>query len=255
MELLNGKRILILGVANERSLAWGMAEEFKAMGARLALTYQGDALKKRVIPLADKIGAEWTCDVDVTDLNCLKDLRDQVEKEWGQIDVLVHSVAFADRADLKGRFIETSAEGFSKAMNISAYSLVSLCNSLEGLMSEGGSVMAMSYHGSQKIIKNYNVMGVAKAALEACVRYLSVDLGDKGIRINAISAGPVKTLASSAVSGLKTIFDKVELEAPMKRNITKNDVGKMATFLASDLSENVTGQILYVDSGLSTLGL
>lgn len=252
---LKGKKALILGVANDRSIAWAIAKALHDNGAEIALTYQGEALKKRVEPLAEQIDCKYLFEVDVTSENQLKQLKKSLESKWENFDILVHSIAFADRDDLKARFIETSREGFLKALEISAYSLVGLCGSLEPLLNPGGSVMAMTYYGSQKVIPNYNIMGVAKAALESSVRYLACDLGQKRIRINAISAGPIKTLAASGVSGFRSMLSQVEEKAPLKENITQEDVGQMALYLASDLSRRVTGQTFYVDAGLSILGL
>ncbi len=254
MGLLEGKKALILGVANERSIAWGIAQSFKEQGARIALTYLNDALKKRVEPLSQKLGTDFLCEMDVTVDGHYKELHDTLQSNWGSFDILVHSLAFADREDLKGRFVDTSRNGFQLAMDVSAYSLVGLCQSLKNIMNPGSSIMAMTYHGSQKVVKNYNVMGVAKAALEASSRYLADDLGPENIRVNCISAGPIKTLAASGISGFRGILDQVTEKAPMRRNITPHDVGGVATYLASDLSHGVTGQIHYVDSGYSILG-
>lgn len=254
MGLLEGKKVLILGVANERSIAWGIAQQMKSQGAKVAFSYMNDAIKKRVEPLAEKIGADFTFEMDVTNDEHYESLADCISSKWDKVDVIVHSIAFADRVDLKGDFVNTSREGFKMACDISAFSLVGLANSLSGLMTDGGSIMAMSYYGSQKVIKNYNVMGIAKAALEASTRYLANDLGEKGIRVNCISAGPIKTLAASGISGFRELLSKVEENAPMRKNVTPENVGGSAVYLASDLSEGVTGQVIYVDSGLSILG-
>jgi enoyl-[acyl-carrier protein] reductase I len=253
MGLLDGKRALILGVANDYSLAWGITKAFTDQGASVALSYQGDALKKRVEPLAEQIGADFTFEMDVTNDDHYTQMYDLVKEKWGTFDILVHSIAFADRADLKNGFMKTSRKGFAMACDISAFSLVGLCQSLSELMNPYGSVMAMTYHGSQKVAKNYNVMGVAKAALEASVRYLSVDLGQKKIRINAVSAGPVKTLAASGMSGFRDLLSQTASISPMQENIDINDVGNMAVYLASDMSKRVTGQTMYVDAGLSIM--
>jgi enoyl-[acyl-carrier protein] reductase I len=254
MGLLTGKKVLIFGVANERSIAWGIARQMKEQGAQIGLSYMNDAIKKRVEPLAKELGADFTFEMDVTNDDHYLTLEEKIKKEWDSVDVLVHSIAFADRADLKDSFVKTSREGFKLACDISAFSLVGLSNSLYSMMNEGGSIMAMSYYGSQKVIKNYNVMGVAKAALEASTRYLANDLGQHGIRVNCISAGPVKTLAASGISGFRELLSKVEENTPMRKNITTENVGGSAVYLASDLAEGVTGQVLYVDSGLSILG-
>lgn len=253
--LLEGKRALILGLANNKSIAYGVAEAFKAQGARLAFNYVGDAIKKRVEPISEELGGEFTFQCDVCDDAQIQAAADLVQEKWGGVDVIVHSIAFANREDLQGRFIETSRDGFKLAMDVSAYSLTGICRAFEPLMEEGASVMTMTYNGSQRVIPGYNVMGVAKAALEASVRYLAVDLGAKGVRINAISAGPIKTLAASAVSSLKHIFTHIDEHSPLRRNITTADVGGTAAYLASDLSSAVTGQIIYVDSGYNIMGI
>lgn len=255
MSLLAGKKALILGVANERSIAWGIANEMKAQGASVALSYLNDALKKRVEPLSEEIGADFIFEMDVTNDDHYAKMKQVVEEKWGKFDILVHSLAFADREDLKGDFSQTSRKGFSLACDISAFSLIGLCDSLRSLMNENGSVIAMTYYGSQKVISNYNIMGVAKAALEASSRYLADDLGKQKIRVNCISAGPIKTLAASGISGFRNILKTVEEKAPLKENVTAKDVGGTAVYLASDLSGGVTGQILYVDAGLSILGV
>lgn len=254
MKLLEGKKALIFGVANERSIAWGIAQEFKKHGAQIAFSYVNDAIKKRVEPLAEQIGADFIFEMDVTNDEHYQKLPGIISEKWGNFDILVHSIAFADRTDLKDSFVKTSREGFKLACDISAFSLVGLSNSLTELMNEGGSIMAMSYYGSQKVITNYNVMGVAKAALESSTRYLANDLGEKGLRVNCISAGPIKTLAASGISGFRDLLGKVEEIAPMRKNVTPTDVGGTASYLASDLSSGVTGQVIYVDSGLSILG-
>ncbi len=253
--LLQGKKALVLGLANNKSIAYGIARAFKAQGARLAFNYVGDAIRKRVEPLSAELGGEYTFQLDVADDAQIAAAADLVREKWGDLDILVHSVAFANREDLSGRFLDTSRDGFHLALDISAYSLTGICRAFEPLFREGSSVLCLTYHGSTKIIPGYNVMGVAKAALEASVRYLSYDLGARGVRVNAISAGPIKTLAASAVSGLKDIFSRVEEHAPLRRNVTTADVGGAATFFASDLAHGVTGEILYVDSGFSQLGI
>ena len=246
--LLQGKKALILGLANNKSIAYGIAHAFKEQGARLAFNYVGDAIKKRVEPLSEELGGEF----DDAQIQAAADL---VKEKWGGVDILVHSVAFANREDLSGRFLDTSRAGFHLALDISAYSLTGICRAFEPLLHDGSSVLTMTYHGSTKVIPGYNIMGVAKAALEASVRYLSYDLGEKGVRVNALSAGPIKTLAASAVSGLKNIFTRVEEHAPLRRNVTTADVGGAAVFLASELSHGVTGEVIYVDSGFSQLGI
>lgn len=251
MGILEGKKVLILGVANERSIAWGIAKSAREQGASVALTYLNDAMKKRVIPLADEIGADFTCEMDVSKDEHYDKLRDVVEKEWGKFDVLVHSIAFANKEDLRGRFSDISREGFIKAFDISAFSLIGLCQSLKDLINPGGSILSMTYEGSVKVVKGYNVMGVAKAALESITRYLADDLGIDGIRVNAISAGPIRTLAASGVSGITSLTKVIEERSPLRRNITIHDVGGTAAYLASELAAGVTGQVIYVDSGVS----
>lgn len=253
--LLKGKKALIFGVANEKSIAYGIAQQFKKQGAKLAFSYVNDAIKKRVEPISDELGGEFIFPCDVSSDEDVANSAEFVKKQWGDIDILVHSVAFANRDDLKKRYIETSRDGFHLALDVSAYSLVTLCNAYEPLMKPGASIIAMTYLGASKVITNYNVMGVAKAALEASVRYLSYDLGEKGIRVNAISAGPIKTLASSGISGFKTIFSHIEARAPLHKNVTTEEVGKTATFLASDMSSGITGEVMFVDCGYNIMGI
>ncbi len=256
MGLLDGKKGLILGVANERSIAWGIAEALKKEGAELAFTYVGENLEKRVRPLAESVGARLVLPCDVTVDDQIDALFDAIREEWGALDILVHSLAFAKKEELKGEYVNTSRDGFRLAMDVSAYSLVALCRRAYPLMEgRGGSVITLTYLGSERAIQNYNVMGVAKAALEASVRYLASDLGPKGIRVNAISAGPIKTLAAMGISGFKEILDMVEAKSPLRRNVTPEDVGGTALYLASPLSSGVTGEIIYVDSGFNIMGL
>ncbi len=254
MKFLEGKKALILGVANDRSIAWGIAQQLKEHGADVAMSYLNDSLKKRVEPLAEQLGTDFLVEMDVTNDDHYAALAKTVEEKWGKFDILVHSLAFADKTDLKGTFSETSREGFKMACDISAFSLVGLCNYLKPLMNEEGSVMALTYHGSSKVLKGYNVMGVAKAALEASARYLADDLGPQGIRVNCISAGPIRTLAASGVPGLRDFLKDVEEKAPMRKNVTQQDVGGTAVYLASSLSNGVTGEVIYVDSGINILG-
>ncbi len=253
--LLKGKRVLILGVANNKSIAYGIAQAFKAQGARMAFSYVGDAIKKRVEPISEEMGGEFIVPIDVCDDAQIAAAVEFVKEKWGQIDVLVHSVAFANREDLQGRFIDTGRDGYNLAQNVSAYSLTAVCQAFEPILVDGASVLTMTYNGSQRVLPGYNVMGVAKSALECSMRYLAVDLGAKNIRINAISAGPIKTLAASAVASLKNIFTHIEEKAPLKRNVTIDDVGGTAVYLASDLSCAVTGQIIYVDCGYNIMGI
>ncbi|WP_029898837.1 enoyl-ACP reductase FabI [Desulfohalovibrio reitneri] len=253
--LLDGKKALIFGVANERSIAYGIAKQFKENGARLGFSYASEAIKKRIDPISEELGGEFTLQCDVTDDASLEQAAASVKEHWGEFDILVHSIAFANRDDLQGRFIDTSRDGFKLAMDVSAYSLVAMCRTFEPLLAADSSVLTMTYYGSDKVVANYNVMGVAKAALESSLRYLAVDLGEKGVRINAISAGPIKTLAASGISGFRSILKTIEERAPMKRNVTTEDVGKTAVYLASDLSSGVTGEVVFVDSGYNILGM
>lgn len=252
----NDKRALIFGVANERSIAWGIARALHAQGARLAFTFVGEALEKRVRPLAESVGADLILPCDVTEDAQVQAVFRQVEQSWGGLDVLIHSVAFAQREDLMGRFADTSREGFRTALDISVYSLVLLARHAAPLLAPNqGSILTMSYYGAEKVIPSYNIMGVAKAALEASVRYLAADLGPDGVRINAISAGPIKTLAASGVRGFKTILSVVEERAPLRRNVTQEDVAKVALFLCSDLAAGVTGEIVHADAGFNVLAM
>lgn len=252
--LLAGKKALILGVANEMSIAWGISKAFKDQGASVALTYLNENLQKRVDPLAKEISADFTCEMDVTNDAHYAELKKTIDQKWGKFDILIHSLAFADKSDLKGRFLETSREGFKMACDISAFSLIGLCNVLKDNFNDDASVIAMTYHGSVKVLKGYNVMGVAKAALEASTRYLADDMGPSNIRVNCISAGPIRTLAASGVPGLKDFLKVIEEKAPLRKNVTQDDVGGTAVYLASNLSHGVTGQVLYVDSGISIIG-
>lgn len=254
MTLLAGKKALILGVANDMSIAWGIAKALKENGAQVALTYLNDNLKKRVEPLAAEVSADFICEMDVTNDAHYLELTKIVTEKWGKFDILVHSLAFADKNDLKGRFLDTSREGFKMACDISAFSLIGLCNALKENFNEEASVMSMTYYGSVKVLKGYNVMGVAKAALEASTRYLADDLGPQNIRVNCISAGPIRTLAASGVPGLKDFLKTIEEKAPMRKNVTQEDVAGTAVYLASHLSRGVTGQVIYVDSGINIIG-
>ena len=253
--LLQGKKAVIFGVANNKSIAYGVAEAFRRNGAEVALSWAGEALKKRVEPIAEELGAAFTFPCDVTEDAQIAEAAETVRKQWGKVDILVHAVAFAKREDLQGRYIDTSRDGFALALDVSALSLAALCQAFEPLMNEGGSVITLTYYGAQKMILNYNVMGVAKAALEASVRYLAYDLGAKGVRINAISAGPIKTLAASGISGFGKILNHIEKYTPLQRNVDPTDVGGAAVFLASPLAGGVTGDILFVDAGYQTSGI
>ena len=253
--LLKDKKCLIFGVANNKSIAYGIASAFKANGAKLAFSYAGDAIKKRVEPICEEFGGEFTFPCDVSDDGQIAAAVDIAREKWGTVDVLVHSVAFAAREDLNRRFIETSRDGFRLALDVSAYSLTALCHAFEPLFNPGASVLTMTYYGAQKVIPNYNVMGVAKAALEASVRYLSVDLGKQNVRINAISAGPLKTLAATGISDFRHLYSSFEERAPLGRNVTTLEVGNAAAFLASDMAAAITGEVMFVDCGYNNLGV
>lgn len=253
--LIQGKKALIFGVANDRSIAYAIARELKNNGVSIALSYAGEALRKRVEPIYQELGGDFLFQCDVTDDEAITRSAELVAEKWGCFDILVHSVAFANRDDLMGRYVDTSRQGFHLALDISAYSLVALCQAYEKLLSDNASVMAMTYYGAQKVVSNYNVMGVAKAALEASVRYLAMDLGERGIRVNAISAGPLKTLAASGISGFRSILSTIEKRAPLRRNITQEDVGKTGLFLASDFSRSITGEVFFVDAGYNIMGI
>jgi enoyl-[acyl-carrier protein] reductase I len=252
---LKGKKALIFGVANQKSIAYSIAKRLKAEGVELGFTYAGEKLQRRVEPISEELGGIFCVKCDVTSDEDIKNTFEITKEKLGNIDILVHAVAFAPAEDLKGRFVDTSREGFRIAMDISAYSLVALAKHAEPLMGEGSSIIAMTYYGSVKVVHNYNVMGVAKAALESSVRYLANDLGEKGIKVNAISAGPIKTLAASGISGFKTILAQIEKRSPLKRNVTGDDVANTAVYLSSNLSSGVTGEVIYVDSGYNILGI
>ncbi len=254
--LFDGKRVLVFGVANERSIAWGITQAMRREGARIGLSYVNETMEKRVRPLGEEIGAELILPCDVTSDEELGAVFRQVREHWGGLDVLVHSIAFADRKDLDGRFVETSRDGFLRALEISAYSLVDLTRRAAPLLAaSGGNIVTLSYYGAQKVVPNYNVMGVAKAALEASVRYLAADLGPEGIRVNAISAGPIKTLAAAGVKGFRTMLGIAEERAPLRRNVTQDEVGSAALFLCSDMGRGVTGEILFVDAGYHIIAM
>ncbi|MEO0792110.1 MAG: enoyl-ACP reductase FabI [Pseudomonadota bacterium] len=253
--LMAGKRGLILGVANNRSIAWGIAKAVSEQGAELALTYQGDALRKRVEPLATELGCEIVLPCDVTDTPSMDALFATIKERWGKLDFLVHAVAFSDKAELDGRYLDTSEENFNRTMLISCYSLTALAKRAEPLMAPGSSIATLTYYGAEKVMPHYNVMGVAKAALEASVRYLAADLGQQGIRINAISAGPIKTLAASGIADFRYILKWNEYNSALRRNVTIDDVGGAGVYLLSNLSNGVTGEIHHVDSGYHLQGM
>ncbi len=253
--LMAGKRGLIMGLANNRSIAWGVAKSLAGAGAEIAFTYQGDALKKRVEPLAAELDGWVVGDCDVGDPASIDAVFDAIGKKWGKIDFVVHAIGFSDKNELIGRYVDTSSENFNKTMDISVYSFTAVAQRAEKLMSDGGSLLTLTYYGAEKVMPHYNVMGVAKAALEASVRYLAVDLGKQKIRVNAISAGPIKTLAASGIGDFRYILKWNEYNSPLKRTVTIDEVGNSALYLLSDLSTAVTGEIHHVDSGYHTVGM
>lgn len=253
--LMEGKRGLIMGVANDRSIAWGIASTLAQHGAELAFTYQGDALLKRVKPLAEQVGAKLVLPCDVTDEASVDATFAAIEKEWGKLDFVVHAIAFSDKNELDGLYLNTTRGNFLRTMDISCYSFTAVAQRAVPLMTDGGSLVTLSYYGAERVMPHYNVMGVAKAALEASVRYLAVDLGGRNIRVNAISAGPIKTLAASGIGDFRYILKWNELNAPLKRNVTIGEVGGAGLFLLSDLGAGVTGEVMHVDSGYHTVGM
>jgi enoyl-[acyl-carrier protein] reductase I len=253
--LMQGKRGVVLGVANNRSIAWGIAKACHEAGAEIALTWQGDALKKRVEPLAGELGGLLLGHCDVTEPATIDAVFDVLKQKWGKIDFVVHAIAFSDKDQLDGRYLETTADNFSKTMLISCYSLTAVAQRAEKLMTDGGSILTLTYYGAEKWMPHYNVMGVAKAALEASVRYLAADLGEKGIRVNALSAGPIKTLAASGIGDLRYILRWNEYNSPLRRLITIDDVGGSAVYLLSPMSKAVTGEVHHVDAGYHVVGM
>ncbi len=253
--LMRGKRGLIMGVANQRSLAWGIAKACRAHGAELAFTYQGEALKRRVMPLAQEIGGIVVGDCDVANPEMIDRVFAKLRSVWGSMDFLVHAIAYSDKDQLDGRYVDTTQENFVKSLLISCYSFTAIAQRAEKLMTNGGSLLTLTYYGAEKWMPHYNVMGVAKAALEASVRYLAADLGVKNIRVNAISSGPIKTLAASAVGDFRYILKWNEHNAPLRRNVTTEDVGEAAAYLLSDMSRAVTGEVHHVDAGYHIVGI
>ena len=253
--LLSGKNALVFGVANDHSIAWGIAQKMHSHGARLAFSYASPSLERRVRPLAESLDAVLIEKCDVSQDQEIAALFAQAERQFAPIDILVHAIAFANRAELSQPFHLTTRGGFSIAMDISVYSLIALARAALPLMRKGGSILTMTYYGGQKVIPNYNIMGVSKAALEATTRYLAADLGEKGIRVNAISAGPIRTLSSAGVSGFKRMYREFPSQAPLRRNVTIEDIGDTAVWLASDLAGAITGEVLFVDSGYNILGM
>ncbi len=253
--LMAGKRGLIMGVANSRSIAWGIAKACAAQGSELAFTYQGDALKKRVEPLAAEISSRIVVPCDVTDMASIDATFEAVKSAWGKLDFVVHAIAFSDKDELTGRYVDTSADNFTKTLFISCYSFTAIAQRAEKLMSGGGSLLTLTYYGAEKWMPHYNVMGVAKAALEASVRYMAADLGPKNIRVNAISAGPIKTLAASGIGDFRYILRWNEYNSPLRRTVTTDEVGDSGFFLLSDLSRGITGEIMHVDAGYHIVGM
>jgi len=253
--LMKGKRGLVMGVANKMSIAWGIAEMAHNQGAELAFTFQGEALEKRVRPLAESVDSKIVLPCDVTDEASIDAVFETLKKEWGEIDFVVHAIAYSDKNELDGMYLDTTRDNFLRTMDISVYSFTSIAKRAVPMMKKGGSLLTLTYHGAERVMPHYNVMGVAKAALEASVRYLASDIGKKGLRVNAISAGPIKTLAASGIGDFRYILKWNELNSPMRRNVTIEDVGGAGMFLLSDLGAGMTGEIMYVDSGYNTTGM
>jgi enoyl-[acyl-carrier protein] reductase I len=255
MGLLDGKTALIFGLANERSIAWGITQAMHREGAKIGISYAGEMLERRVKPLAEQIGCKWVEECDVTKDDQIDSIAAKAKKDFGQVDVVVHSIAFAGRDELTGPYYNTSREGFKNAMDISVFSFVALARAFRPVLRPGASLLCMTYYGSVKVAPHYNVMGVAKAALESSTRYLAYDLGPEKIRVNAISAGPIRTLAAAGVGGFRDMYKQFADVAPLRENITIEDVGNAAVFLASDMSSRITGEVLYVDSGFNAVGV
>jgi enoyl-[acyl-carrier protein] reductase I len=253
--LMAGKRGLIMGLANDKSIAWGIAQQLAAHGAEIAFSYQGEALKKRVEPLAASIGMNTFVECDVADEGSMDALFAALAAKWGKIDFLVHAIGFSDKNELRGRYVDTSRQNFLMTMDISVYSFTAVCQRAAAMMNEGGSLLTLTYYGAEKVMPHYNVMGVAKAGLEASVKYLAEDLGKDGIRVNAISAGPIKTLAASGIGDFRYIMRWNELNSPLRRNVTQDEVGKAALYLLSDLGSGTTGENLHVDAGYHVVGM
>ena len=253
--LMAGKRGLIMGLANDKSLAWGIAKKLSEAGAELAFSYQGETMEKRVRPLAEQLGVARLFDCDVSDMGALDATFDKLAEEWPTIDFVVHAIGFSDKNELRGRFVDTSLDSFLMTMNISVYSFVAVAQRAAKMMNPGGSMLTLNYYGAEKVIPHYNVMGVAKAALETSVQYLAVDLGRDNIRVNAISAGPIKTLAASGIGDFRLILKWNELNSPLKRNVTIDDVGGAGLYLLSDLASGVTGETHHVDAGYNVIGM
>jgi enoyl-[acyl-carrier protein] reductase I len=254
-DLMKGKRGLVMGVANEKSIAWGMAKALHDSGAEMAFTYQGDAFGKRVKPLAESLGANIVVDCDVSKEEDLDTLFETLKSEWGEIDFIIHAIAYSNKDELQGRYADTTLDNFLRTMHISCYSFTSIMRRAKDLMSEGGAAVTLSYYGAEKVMPNYNVMGVAKAALEASVRYLAADLGSDGIRVNAISAGPMRTLAGAVIGGARKTFKYNVVTSPLRRSVELEELGNTGLYLLSDLSTAVTGEVHYVDCGFNAIGM
>lgn len=254
-DLMKGKKGLVMGVANEKSIAWGMAKALHEQGAELAFTYQGEAFGKRVKPLVESVGSDILIDCDVTNEDNLDTVFSTLEDKWGELDFIIHAIAYSDKNELQGRYVDTSLDNFLMSMHISCYSFTSVMRRARKLMKEGGSAVTLSYYGAEKVMPNYNVMGVAKAALEASTRYLAADLGPEGIRVNAISAGPMRTLAGAVIGGARTTFKYNVLTSPLRRSVELDELGGAGLYLLSDLSSAVTGEIHYVDCGFNAVGM
>ena len=252
---MQGKRGLIMGLANDRSLAWGIARALAGQGAQLAFSYQGEALEKRVRPLAGELGSELLVDCDVSDMKALDKTFEALKAEWDHLDFVVHAIGYSDKNELRGKFVDTSMDNFLMTMNISVYSFVAVAQRARAMMREGGSLLTLSYYGAEKVIPHYNVMGLAKSTLESSVKYLAADLGPEGIRVNAISAGPIKTLAASGIGDFRYIMKWNEYNSPLRRNVTIEDVGGAGLYLVSDLAAGVTGEIHHVDAGYNVVGM
>ena len=255
MSLLKNKKGLIMGVANDRSIAWGIAKKLSEHGAELAFTYLGDTLKKRVIPLAESLGSKFIANCNVENKEDTINLFKEIKNKWGSLDFVVHAIAFSDRSELSGEYLNTSRDNFVKSMIISCFSFTEIAKEASKIMNKGSSLLTLTYAGSERVVPNYNVMGVCKAALESSVKYLSTDLGSKGIRVNAISAGPIKTLAASAIGDAKFLYKWNEDHSPLKKNVDINDIGGSALYLISDLASGVSGEIHYVDAGYNKVGM
>jgi enoyl-[acyl-carrier protein] reductase I len=253
--LLAGKRGLIMGVANNRSIGWGIAEAAAAQGAELAFTYQGDALKKRVVPLADQLGSQTVMECDVSSDQSMDSVFAALQEQWGSLDFLVHAIAWSDKDELTGEYLDTSRDNFTRTMDISVYSFTALAQRAAAMMNEGGSMLTLTYYGAERVMPHYNVMGVAKAALEASVRYLATDLGQKGVRVNALSAGPMRTLAGAGVADARYVYGWADENSPLRRNPTLEEVGNAGFYLISPLSNGVTGEVHYVDCGYNVVGM